>query len=175
MKKCYATVFSHVGPWTVEGEESGVSRIYMPHEGAPQPTPQSCPAVTHAAQQLEEYFEGARTRFDVALAERTATVFQRNVWDALCSLAYGEVATYAQVAQLVGRPRAARAVGNANHANPWPIVVPCHRVVARTGLGGYGGGGDVKRFLLSLEGVDVVKDVRRASAAHMTGDTSTYR
>ena len=59
----------------------------------------------------------------------------------------------ADVAFAIGRPRAMRAIGNANHVNPWPILVPCHRVVARHGIGGYGGGTDVKRYLLALEGV----------------------
>jgi methylated-DNA-[protein]-cysteine S-methyltransferase len=67
------------------------------------------------------------------------------------AIPFGQVATYADVAAAVGRPRAARAVGNANHANPWPIIIPCHRVVAATGLGGYGGGIEVKEFLLDLE------------------------
>ena len=165
MEKFRATVFSAVGPWTVEGDHSGVSRIFMPHETAPRATTTSCHLVTHAARQLEEYFGGQRRVFDVVLAPPTGTAFQREVWDALRSLAYGEVATYGEVAQLVARPRAARAVGNANHANPWPIVVPCHRVVAHRGLGGYGGGEDVKKFLLSLEGIDVDNDLRRRGTA----------
>ena len=108
-----------------------------------------------AARQLDEYFRGARTEFDVALAVTSATSFQHEVWRVLQSLPYGSVATYSAVAELAGRPRAARAVGNANHANPWPVIVPCHRVVASHGLGGYGGGEDVKRYLLTLEGVSV--------------------
>jgi O-6-methylguanine DNA methyltransferase len=90
----------------------------------------------------------------LALATVKATSFQRDVWAALCDIPYGEVRTYADVAAAVQRPRATRAVGNANHVNPWPIVVPCHRVVAMHGLGGYGGGDTVKRYLLHLEGVD---------------------
>jgi O-6-methylguanine DNA methyltransferase len=89
----------------------------------------------------------------VKLRDVEATPFQHEVWSALCDIPFGEVRTYAEVAGAVGRPRAARAVGNANHANPWPIIVPCHRVVAATGLGGYGGGERVKRYLLGLEGV----------------------
>ena len=75
------------------------------------------------------------------------------MWGALRKIPYGQVRTYGEVADSVGRARAHRAVGNANHANPWPIVVPCHRVVSTEGLGGYGGGGNVKRYLLDLEGV----------------------
>jgi len=87
------------------------------------------------------------------LATTRATEFQRDVWNALVDIPYGEVRTYGEVAESVNRPRASRAVGNANHVNPWPIFVPCHRVVATNGLGGYGGGDTVKRYLLSLEGV----------------------
>ncbi len=82
----------------------------------------------------------------------SATPFQRDVWDALVAIPYGEVRTYGEVARSVNRAGASRAVGNANHVNPYPVVVPCHRVVASTGLGGYGGGAEVKRFLLELEG-----------------------
>jgi O-6-methylguanine DNA methyltransferase len=109
--------------------------------------------VEDAARQLEEYFRGEREVFDVLLDEPPATQFQRDVWSALRSLPYGATATYAEVAALTGRPRAARAVGNANHANPWPVLLPCHRVVASHGIGGYGGGEHLKRFLLALEGV----------------------
>ena len=83
----------------------------------------------------------------------SATAFQHDVWNALNNIPFGEVRTYGDVAAAVGRPAAMRAVGNANHVNPWPIIVPCHRVVAKSGLGGYGGGGEMKRFLLDLEGV----------------------
>ncbi|NNN07640.1 MAG: methylated-DNA--[protein]-cysteine S-methyltransferase [Acidimicrobiaceae bacterium] len=147
------TVGTVVGSWTVEGNVSGVTRIYMPHQRAPRTTDFIGDSVANAARQLREYFEGSRTSFDVTLSPMPATAFQRDVWRALQSLPYGSVATYSQVAQLVGRPRAARAVGNANHANPWPVIVPCHRVVAGHGLGGYGGGQDIKRYLLTLEGV----------------------
>jgi O-6-methylguanine DNA methyltransferase len=109
--------------------------------------------VREAARQLEEFFEGTRTTFQLTLHHAASTAFQASVWKALGDIPYGEVRTYAEVARAVNRPKAARAVGNANHANPWPIIVPCHRVVASTGLGGYGGGEDVKRFLLALEGV----------------------
>ena len=153
MNVTYAVVASPVGAWTVEGSDEGITRIFMPHETAPGSSPRLDPTVERAADQLEEYLRGRRTTFDVPFGEVPATDFQRQVWRVLMTLPYGTVATYARVAELTGRPRAARAVGNANHANPWPVIVPCHRVVASTGLGGYGGGEDVKRFLLALEGV----------------------
>ena len=153
MDQSYVTVHSRVGPWTLEGSERGVSRVFMPHEFAPADSRRACAMVEDAARQLEEYFRGEREVFDVLLDEPPATQFQRDVWSALRSLPYGATATYAEVAALTGRPRAARAVGNANHANPWPVLLPCHRVVASNGIGGYGGGERLKRFLLALEGV----------------------
>ncbi|MDE3108187.1 MAG: methylated-DNA--[protein]-cysteine S-methyltransferase, partial [Acidobacteriota bacterium] len=110
-------------------------------------------AVARAADELREYFAGSRRRFSVPLAAHEATTFQSTVWATLRAIPYGEVRTYAEVAAAAGYPGAHRAVGNANHANPWPVIVPCHRVVAANGLGGYGGGDEVKRFLLALEGV----------------------
>ena len=153
MELSYATISSPVGTWTVEGTAQGITRVYLPHEKAPGASASPSAPVLLAARQLDEYFRGARTEFDVALAVTSATSFQHEVWRVLQSLPYGSVATYSAVAELAGRPRAARAVGNANHANPWPVIVPCHRVVASHGLGGYGGGEDVKRYLLTLEGV----------------------
>lgn len=149
----YVTVDSAVGPWTLEGDERGVSRVFMPHDPCPSASTRPHRLIEEAARQLEEYFAARRRDFRVTLADPSATRFQRDVWSALRSLPYGTVATYARVAELVGRPRAARAVGNANHANPWPVLVPCHRVVASNGLGGYGGGDHLKRFLLDIEGV----------------------
>jgi methylated-DNA-[protein]-cysteine S-methyltransferase len=108
--------------------------------------------VKDAATQLEQFFAGERRDFHVQLSPVAATEFQHDVWHALEGIPYGQVRTYSQVASAVKRPRAMRAVGNANHANPWPVIVPCHRVVAKGGLGGYGGGENVKRFLLELEG-----------------------
>jgi len=102
---------------------------------------------------MREYFSSKRQDFDVQLSYEGATKFQQQVWNALSKIPYGEVRTYAEVAKAVRRPKAARAVGNANHGNPFPLVVPCHRVVASNGLGGYGGGEDVKRYLLQLEGI----------------------
>ena len=153
MPLTYRTLSSPVGPWTVEGSDDAVTRVFMPGERAPAPTRRVGAAVADAARQLDEYLRGRRRDFAVNLADAPATDFQREVWHALSTLPFGTVATYAEVASLVGRPRAARAVGNANHANPWPGFIPCHRVVASTGLGGYGGGPVVKRFLLRLEGV----------------------
>jgi methylated-DNA-[protein]-cysteine S-methyltransferase len=153
MEPFRAAVASPVGTWVVEGDDRAVSKIFMPHEPTT-PTRGLAPrAVRDAVDQLGEYFAGRRKRFDVTLADVAATPFQRDVWDALRAIPYGQVRTYGDVAAAVGRPKAVRAVGNANHVNPWPVLVPCHRVVGADGFGGYGGGPDVKRFLLALEGV----------------------
>jgi methylated-DNA-[protein]-cysteine S-methyltransferase len=146
-------VDSPVGPWGVEGTVDSITAIYQPHERRRESAGTPPRAVANAAKQLAEYFAGTRRSFDLPLADVRATDFQRDVWAALVAIPYGEVRTYGDVALSVDRPRASRAVGNANHVNPFPIVVPCHRVVASTGLGGYGGSEGVKRFLLEVEGV----------------------
>lgn len=102
--------------------------------------------------QLEEYFGGRRREFDVPLAP-VGTSFQQEVWAALTDIPFGATASYGEVAEAIGRPSAMRAVGGANGANPIPILIPCHRVIAADGtLGGYGGGLDRKVLLLELEG-----------------------
>jgi methylated-DNA-[protein]-cysteine S-methyltransferase len=102
--------------------------------------------------ELEEYLAGRRRRFYVPLDWRRVSGFQQTVLEALLSVPYGETVSYRQVAEMSGRPAAVRAVGNALHNNPWPIIVPCHRVVRSSGdLGGYGGGIEIKRWLLKEE------------------------
>jgi methylated-DNA-[protein]-cysteine S-methyltransferase len=104
--------------------------------------------------ELDEYFAGRRRGFDVPIDWRLTAGFVRHVLEATAAIPYGETRTYAEMAAIAGSPRAFRAAGSALGANPIPIVVPCHRVL-RTGggLGGYGGGLEVKRELLRLEGV----------------------
>ncbi len=103
--------------------------------------------------QLREYFEGRRQVFDLPLDLRGSD-FQKAVWAQVARIPFGQTATYGEVAHLVGRPRASRAVGAANGANPVPIIVPCHRVIGANGsLTGYGGGIENKRRLLAHEGV----------------------
>jgi len=104
-----------------------------------------------AATQILEYLEGKRTRFELPLDLR-GTPFQLEVWSALLEIPYGETRSYRDVARRLGRERAVRAVGAANGANPVALVVPCHRVVASGGgLGGYGGGLELKARLLAME------------------------
>jgi methylated-DNA-[protein]-cysteine S-methyltransferase len=102
--------------------------------------------------QLAEYFAGTRREFDLRLAPE-GTPFERSVWEELRRIPFGETRSYGEIAQAIGRPGAARAVGRANGANPIPIVVPCHRVIGADGsLTGFGGGLEAKSRLLEIEG-----------------------
>lgn len=107
--------------------------------------------------QLKEYLEGVRKKFTVPLNPK-GTKFMEEVWSSLQEIPYGEVRTYQQIAQKVGKPKAARAIGMANHRNPIPIIIPCHRVIGNNGkLVGYALGLDKKKFLLELEGYITIK------------------
>jgi methylated-DNA-[protein]-cysteine S-methyltransferase len=118
-------------------------------EATEQPTD---PALAACADQLREYFAGERREFTLPLAPH-GTDFQREVWRALAAIPYGELRSYRDIAQAIGRPKAVRAVGAANGRNPLPIVVPCHRVIGSDGsLTGFAGGLAMKKQLLNLEG-----------------------
>jgi methylated-DNA-[protein]-cysteine S-methyltransferase len=109
------------------------------------------PALKAAAGQVDEYFQGERTEFSLSL-HLEGTEFQKAAWRALVRIPYGKTATYGEVAAAIGRPEAARAVGQANHRNPISIIVPCHRVIGSGGrLVGYGGGLWRKEWLLAHE------------------------
>jgi methylated-DNA-[protein]-cysteine S-methyltransferase len=109
------------------------------------------PVLAAARRQLERYFAGERTEFDLPLAPE-GTEFQRAVWAGLGTIGYGETLSYGELADRIGRPNAQRAVGLANGRNPIAVIVPCHRVIGADGsLTGYGGGLDRKQRLLALE------------------------
>jgi methylated-DNA-[protein]-cysteine S-methyltransferase len=151
------TVDSPVGPLTVAGDaETGVvTNLRMGDQTYPPPDQgrwvEVDGAFAEVVDQLAEYFAGTRTAFDVPL-RLDGTPFQREVWAALLTIPYGETRSYGQLAEQVGRPGAARAVGLANGHNPVGIIVPCHRVIGADGtLVGYGGGLPRKRALLELE------------------------
>lgn len=112
------------------------------------------PATDRAAEQLLEYFSGKRKEFTVALVPR-GTPFQRAVWEKLAAVPFGKVVTYGELASAIGRPTACRAVAGAVGKNPLLIVLPCHRVVAADGLGGFSAGLPVKRALLRHEQVKI--------------------
>ncbi len=159
----YSTMDSPVGRLTICCSEKGVLQVAVGRrstskpgnpDGNRQPRLQwvrSREKTRQLETQLAEYFAGRRRKFPVRLDLR-GTPFQRKVWEALRSIPYGETRSYADVARRIGRPRAARAVGQANRWNPVAILVPCHRVIAADGgLGGYASGLRVKKFLLQLE------------------------
>ncbi|GAA2618507.1 methylated-DNA--[protein]-cysteine S-methyltransferase [Actinomadura fulvescens] len=163
--RTHAVLESPYGPLTMVATDGVLSGLYMnlqrhrPAEelfGDREPdhrTPPFGPVV----EQLEAYFAGELTEFDLPLALR-GTPFQRTVWQALQEIPYGETISYGQLAQRIGKPSASRAVGLANGKNPISIIVPCHRVVGSAGsLTGYGGGLERKRRLLDFE-----RDVRAA-------------
>ncbi|MBB5956438.1 methylated-DNA-[protein]-cysteine S-methyltransferase [Saccharothrix tamanrassetensis] len=151
----HTTVDSPVGPLTLVATDGVLSGLYMTDQRY-RPAQDSFGPVDASlfgdvVVQLEEYFAGTRTQFDLPL-DLLGTPFQRAVWTALCSIPYGETVSYGELAAALGRPTAARAVGMANGRNPIGIIVPCHRVVGSSGgLTGYGGGIDRKRQLLDFE------------------------
>jgi O-6-methylguanine DNA methyltransferase len=108
-----------------------------------------------AENQLSKYLSGKLKRFNLKLDVK-GTPFQLKALKKIATIPYGEVRTYGQIAKALGSPKASRAVGNANARNRLPIVIPCHRVIAANGLGGYGGGLSLKRHLLTSEGIKIL-------------------
>ena len=147
----YATVDSPVGPLLVAATPAGVVRVSFALEGFDDVL--EAPARLDAPRrQLEEYFEGRRTAFDVPVDWRLSTGFRARVLHAIAAIPYGRTGTYRSVATAAGNPAAVRAAGTACATNPIPIIVPCHRVVRSDGtMGRYGGGEAAKRALLEHE------------------------
>ena len=115
------------------------------------------PLLVQAKAQLSEYFAGTRQEFTLPLSPK-GTPFQQKVWAALQTIPYGQTRSYGEIARQIGSPKAARAVGMANHHNPIAILIPCHRVVGQNGaLTGYAGGLERKKALLQLEGCLILK------------------
>ena len=141
-----------VGPMVLEGNGETLTALYLPNTPM-DPEGEEGPLLSRGKAELLEYLAGARRAFDLPLAPG-GTPFQRRVWAALGDIPYGTVITYGELARRVDCPKGSRAVGQANHRNPLPIFLPCHRVVgARGALTGYGGGLELKQWLLRLEGV----------------------
>jgi methylated-DNA-[protein]-cysteine S-methyltransferase len=151
----YTTVESPIGALLLLGDGRALRGLYMqdgrkPMRIASDWEPDASP-FADVTSQLSEYFAGQRTTFDVPLDMR-GTPFEQSVWRALQDIQYGETAAYGEVAQRIGQPSAARAVGLANGRNPISVIVPCHRVIGANGtLTGYGGGIERKQLLLELE------------------------
>ncbi|HEY6210306.1 MAG TPA: methylated-DNA--[protein]-cysteine S-methyltransferase [Gemmatimonadales bacterium] len=163
MSAAQRTIASPVGDLVLTASETGLTGVYFP-------TSRHHPLSLRSAQgrvlgrggttellvrveaQLQEYFAGARTTFDLPLEPR-GTDFQLSVWELLRKIPFGVTTSYGELARRLGDPKASRAVGAANGANPIPIIVPCHRVVGSKGeLTGFGGGLERKRWLLEHEG-----------------------
>ena len=141
----------------LEGDAAALTGVFfLPGAAVPPALPQIVPPLLGvAAVELEEYFCGTRRSFSLPLAPR-GSAFQLALWEALADIPDGATTTYGDLARRLGRPAASRAVGQAVGANPLPIVLACHRVVAANGrLGGYAGGTGTKRRLLALEGAAV--------------------
>ena len=159
----YRTLATPVGELLLATTERGLVRIAFPIQGhdavleslAEIVSPRILRApqrLDPASRQLDEYFGGRRTEFDLPLDFRLASGFRRTVLAHLPAIPYGHIESYAEVAAASGSPKAVRAVGTACAKNPLPVVVPCHRVVRSDGTaGGYAGGPDAKRTLLNLE------------------------
>lgn len=151
----YRSLESPIGELILVERDGALAGLYMV-EHHPAPDPESFgerddAALPEVARQLDEYFAGERTSFDLPLAPR-GTDFQQKVWAALRTIPYGKTWSYGHLAEAIGQPGAARAVGLANGRNPIGIVVPCHRVVGSSGkLTGYAGGVERKSYLLALE------------------------
>ena len=154
----HVTLPSPIGPLTLVAEDGSLIGLYMDTPNHRPDTdllgdagdPRAQPFAA-AAEQLQEYFAGRRTEFDLPLTP-AGTQFQRRVWAGLQAIPYGQTSSYGELASKIGQPTAVRAVGLANGRNPIALVIPCHRVIGADGsLTGYGGGLDRKRFLLDLE------------------------
>lgn len=131
-----------------EGNITVISSQYQPETGEEKETE----TIWRAYAQIKEYLDGNRKTFDLPLAPK-GTKFQKQVWQALSDIPYGQTRTYKEIAVAVGNPKAVRAVGMANNRNPLIVVVPCHRVIGSDGkMIGYAAGVDKKEFLLRLEG-----------------------
>jgi methylated-DNA-[protein]-cysteine S-methyltransferase len=158
--RSHTVIDSAVGRLTLVAEDGAIVGLYMnlqrhrPDDGdlgEPDRRGRQAAPFKTAADQLDAYFAGALTRFTLPMAPR-GSEFQQRVWTALQDIPYGQTESYGEMAERIGSPRAARAVGLANGKNPISIVIPCHRVVGSDGnLTGYGGGLDRKKQLLDLE------------------------
>lgn len=145
----YDTDIGRIG---IGADDDSITNLYLGKEIiASDAEIKETPLIKEAGKQLMEYFQGKRREFDLPL-NPSGTDFQKRVWKALRSIPYGKTKSYKDIARETGNEKACRAVGMANNRNPVPIFIPCHRVIGADGkLVGYGGGLDIKSFLLNLE------------------------
>lgn len=148
MQQYEKVIRSPIGDLTLESDGLAVTGLRF---GDTSSCCGSCAILERTAEELAEFFAGKRRTFTVPVKPR-GTPFQRSVWEQLLTIPYGKTASYADIACKLGNSKACRAVGSANHRNPIPILIPCHRVIGKNGtLTGYAGGLAVKEFLLALE------------------------
>ncbi|MFO7648026.1 MULTISPECIES: methylated-DNA--[protein]-cysteine S-methyltransferase [Halomonas] len=153
MPMIFTRFASPIGELLLLADGEGLRELRLVADGLadPESARRDDDALAEARDQLLAYLAGRRRSFSLPLAPGGSD-FQRQVWAALLRIPWGETRTYGELARRIGREGAARAIGTANGANPLPLLIPCHRVVAADGLGGYSGGLALKRRLLELEG-----------------------
>ena len=141
-----------IGTIGIAEKDGKITHLYFQTDYRPPDTTiRETALLKEAAHQLQDYLSGKLTGFSLPL-QPEGTTFMQQVWSRLCEIPYGETASYKSLAENIGKPNAARAVGMANHRNPIPIFIPCHRVIGANGsLVGYRGGVDLKSRLLKLE------------------------
>lgn len=146
--KHHCVIPTPVKPLRIDEAEGAIVAVNFVEDAL---VPPDTPLLQEAVRQLNAYFDGTLTVFDLPL-RMEGTAFRMRCWQALCTIPYGKTISYSEQARRIGRPKAVRAVGGANHHNPISIIVPCHRVIGADGsLTGYGGGMDVKAWLLAHE------------------------
>ena len=170
--KVYHDFPTPIGTMRIVGDDTQIDQVNLPKEASNPPDPawRRSPGelpepIRQAKQQLQEYFAGTRSTFDLPLGLNVGTPFRRRVWQELQRIPYGETISYGELACRIGQPTASRAVGGANHHNPIAIIVPCHRVIGADGtLVGYGGGLPVKERLLAHEQTNGATEPARSGA-----------
>lgn len=146
--KHHCIIPTPIKPLRIDEEDGVIVGVNFVQEA---PIPPDMPLLQEATRQLNAYFDGTLTVFDLPL-RMAGTAFRMKCWKALCTIPYGQTISYGEQARRIGTPKAVRAVGGANHHNPISIIVPCHRVIGADGsLTGYGGGVEVKAWLLAHE------------------------
>lgn len=147
-----------IGRIYVADNGRAIAGVFLPGNAVPAGIPQNeTDVIRRAAVQITEYLSGRRREFDVKV-EPEGTDFQKRVWAALRTIPYGHTCSYSHIAHIAGNPKACRAVGMANNRNPVSIIIPCHRVIGKSGaLVGYGGGLELKKYLLDMEAANTIQ------------------
>ncbi|MDO5714080.1 MAG: methylated-DNA--[protein]-cysteine S-methyltransferase [Tissierellia bacterium] len=141
------TIDTKIGPLKIKIEEGYLVELSF-EQGEQE---DKDPLLDQVEREIQEYLHGTRKEFSIPIKPK-GTEFQKMVWNALLEIPYGQTCSYGEIAEKIGNPKSSRAVGQANHNNPISIIIPCHRVIGKSGaLTGYGGGLDKKEYLLQLE------------------------